>query len=814
MNDNISLVKKNYYLKAFAWGLGLAFCLFIPFIIKDQGMFFFYGDFNVQQIPFYSLAHASVKSGDISWSQLTDLGSGFVGSYSFYLLGSPFFWLTIPFPTEAIPYLMGPLLMLKFACASLTAFIYLKRYTKNPNFALIGGILYAFSGFSIYNIFFNHFHESIIIFPLLLWALDEYLAKRRRGVVAMFICLSVLFNYYFFIGQAVFCVIYFFVRLFSNSYKISIRDFLFLTFEVIIGVAMSGFLLMPSVIMLLGNYRISNPIEGWDAVLYDNVQRYVHIIQSLFFPPDLAARPNFTPDSGSKWSSLGAWLPLFGMTGVIAWLQTRKKHWLKKLLAVLFVCAMVPALNSVFQFFNASYYARWFYMLTLMMILATVMSLESQKVDWKRAIKWNFFIVISIGLVIGLTPVIDESSESISFGLDEYPTRFWSYVAISVVCLAILIYIFRYANKDKMVKNIAVSLSIVSFLYSVYFVALGKTQSYDPADHIIPNAINDKTMNLEDLYTARSDFYESLDNSGMYWQIPTIQAFHSIVSPSIMEFYDYIGIQRDVASRPETDDYAIRGLLSVRWLFDDQDDSNYFAGENYDTPLMEGFIFYGNANGFDIWENEYYISMGFSYDSYITKSEVETLSDTNKQLIMLKTAIIEDKDEAAWAEILPKYDITTASYTQEQYLEDCEDLAKNTADQFEYTNTGFEATFSSNDKEIVFFSVPYDQGWSATVNGKSAEILQTNVGFMSVAIPAGDDVKIVFTYTTPGLSQGIVFSVVGVILLVIYLRLTKTLKVKEHKPKKHKRKLGSFREDCIKRKINFTKNTSFERGDD
>ena len=28
-----------------------------------------------------------------------------------------------------------------------------------------------FSGFSVYNIFFNHFHEAIVVFPLLLWAL-------------------------------------------------------------------------------------------------------------------------------------------------------------------------------------------------------------------------------------------------------------------------------------------------------------------------------------------------------------------------------------------------------------------------------------------------------------------------------------------------------------------------------------------------------------------------------------------------------------------------------------------------------------------
>ena len=38
----------------------------------------------------------------------------------------------------------------------------------------------------------------------------------------------------------------------------------------------------------------------------------------------------------------------------------------------------------------------------------------------------------------------------------------------------------------------------------------------------------------------------------MYWQIPSIQAFHSIVPGSIMEFYPSIDVTRDVGSRADT----------------------------------------------------------------------------------------------------------------------------------------------------------------------------------------------------------------------------------------------------------------------
>ena len=72
-------------------------------------------------------------------------GANFIGSYSFYLITSPFFWLTLPFPNSFVPRLMGPLLILKLACASLTGYTYLKRFTKDYRYAMLGSLLYGFS---------------------------------------------------------------------------------------------------------------------------------------------------------------------------------------------------------------------------------------------------------------------------------------------------------------------------------------------------------------------------------------------------------------------------------------------------------------------------------------------------------------------------------------------------------------------------------------------------------------------------------------------------------------------------------------------
>lgn len=61
-------------LKSFLIALITSVVMFLPSIIWDEGYFLFLGDFNSQQVPFYKLAHAAVRSGNLGWNWYTDLG--------------------------------------------------------------------------------------------------------------------------------------------------------------------------------------------------------------------------------------------------------------------------------------------------------------------------------------------------------------------------------------------------------------------------------------------------------------------------------------------------------------------------------------------------------------------------------------------------------------------------------------------------------------------------------------------------------------------------------------------------------------------
>ena len=365
---------------------------FLPFYIMDGGFFHYAGAFNSQQISFYRYmngflkgagypdsAFAGAPRNTFSWA--TDLGSGAMNAYSFYLYGSPFFWFSLLFPQRWLPYLMVPLLVLKFGVAGGGAYLYLKRYVKNWDYAVLGACLYALSGFAVYNVFFNHFVDVVALFPYLLWALDEAMYNKRHGLFAFWAAVNLLNNYFFFAGQVVFLAIYFVCKLTTGDYRLTVKRFVQLAFESLLGVAMGCLLLIPAVLSLLQNPRTIDLSSGWGFLTYAKVQQYLAILLSWILPPDSPYLTSVWSEGVIKWTSMTAYLPLCSLAGALAYWRARHGDSKKRIVAVCAVCALVPVLNSAFYALNSSYYARWYYMPTLILAAMTVNALEDPDVD-------------------------------------------------------------------------------------------------------------------------------------------------------------------------------------------------------------------------------------------------------------------------------------------------------------------------------------------------------------------------------------------------------------------------------------------------
>lgn len=772
--------EKKYYLKAFLIALIMAVVLLLPFVIIDGGYFVYYGDYNAQQIPFYKLCINAVQSGNMGWSWQTDLGANFIGSYSFYTLGSPFFWFAALFPVSVSQYLMAPLLALKIALSSLFAFIYIRRFVTNPNNALIGGILYAFSGFSLYNIFFNHFHEAIVFFPLLLTGLEEAVVNKRRGAFALAVALNAFVNYFFFIGECIFLVIYFVVRLcMSKEFRIGARDFFCLAAESILGVMLAGILFVPSIYQVLDVPRSTQILNGWNFLFYGNQSRYGLILEGLFFPPEIPARTNMFTEANAKWSSVALYLPLFSMAGVIAFVKDAKKHWARVLLPICLVMALIPGLNAAFVLFNNNFYTRWFYMPELICCLATVYTLEHSEIDLKFG--WKACCVVSgvmtvLVLFFPMTRTTEVTNEDgvteqikdiVPRILNDFNPAVLINIALCAGMLAVLGVVIRQRKKVSSAafrERLLTVTIICSMMLGYYFVAYGRILG--PYIGAYNKTVNAK-IEIDDIEFYRIEAPDEMNNVNMLWDMSSLQSFTSIIPSSTFELYDLLDIERSVNSKPETAHYALRSLTRVKYLIlpsDYSDDKREDVLEDLRT-----FSFLKSSNGYDIYENEYVMPMGTAYDEYVLNDDVKKASQG--ELLMIGSVALTEEQAEKYADLLTPVDsgeVRDSSLTYERFKTEVAERNELGVLQFSVNNSGFTAMTNYDRERLVAFSVPYDSGWSAKVSGEEVEIEKVNGGFMGIRVGAGIK-EIEFTYKTPGLTQGIICTAAGAVILAVYL---------------------------------------------
>ena len=749
---------------------------FLPFYILDGGFFHYAGDFNSQQITFYRYINGFVKGAGYpdsafagaprnTFSWATDLGSGVMNAYSFYLYGSPFFWLSVLLPQSWLPYMMVPLLVLKFGVAGGGAFLYLRRYVKNENYAVLGACLYALSGFAVYNVFFNHFVDVVALFPYLLWALDEAIYENRHGLFAFWVAVNLLNNYFFFVGQVIFLCIYFVCKLTAKDFRLTGRKFGHLLWESVLGVAMGCLLLFPAVLSLLQNPRTIDLSSGWGFLTYAKVQQYLAILLSWILPPDSPYLTSVWSEGVIKWTSMTAYLPLCSLAGAMAYWRSRKADSKKRIVAVCAVCALVPVLNSAFYALNSSYYARWYYMPTLILAAMTVNALEDPDVDLDAPARGIGWIMLAT-LVFAVVPVRDDTTGTWSFGVLKNPEQFFVVLGFGLLGLALYRYLCGIWRQDsRFAQRMTAAVLVFACVFSMVHIGIGKFGQWHTDSDLVEqdtNALQLKNDLPEGDY--RIDTYKIHDNIGMWLDKSCLQYFGSTAAPSILSFYPGLGVKRDVRSEPEITNYALRGLLSVEYLITTPE-----KRESFEDEADAGWTYFADVDGYTLYHNDNYVPMGFTYDYYVTKATYEASVKTLRSNLLLRALVLEDEDVKAYGQYLTELpDAMLDDLHYDSYTQDCADRRAHSCSVFQMNNAGFHAEITLDKTNLVFFSVPYDDGFTAYVNGEKTDILRVDEGLMAVLCPAGAS-SIDFVYQAAGLSAIRVVTAMAIPVWVVYV---------------------------------------------
>lgn len=747
----------------------------LPCLISGGGQLVYYGDYFRQYVPFLRETKRMLASGSLGWSWNTLLGDGFYGAYSYYTAVNPFAYIAMLFPDSLLLY--GTLFaqLVKFAVAGVTSMAYIKLFVKDDDYAAIGAVLYTFSGFTIINNNYYFFMDVIAVFPLLLFGI-ELVGKKHslRSCLTLVLCVFVnaVMNYYFLVSSGILCIIYVIIRFELWRKPLGkLRLLISLACSAVLGIGLAGFILLPSLWKMLHTPKASGSLGSLYLRPY-SIGNMLERIRIFFMPIENNIEHAFYR-SGS-WTSTAVYLGVFGSCLALLFFVRNRRHWLTRMSAVLFVFLMIPVLNSCFNLFTDYSYTRWLYGMVLLIDLATV-SVLSQRDSISAALTKRFyFISLGITAVLSVPPAIVCVGERL--GIVTPLSSFYNvgsstiYAGLKGILVSFVLTAINYALLAVVIWRPSIPtkriLAMVCAACAVNYAGFLVFYSYINADRLdsMQTELSLLTSSDDTVYSYRVDSSANNQNLSLFENTPSVSGYHSLQNENAVRFAIAAGYTETsttiVLERPEQDSGALDTLLSVKYYTD--------LGNDDTAEVPEGFSLISDENGVKTYENDNYLPFGFCYSSYITEEDAQALAEEQEvslTQIMLGALVVEDG--SAVSDALDELD--TSAPVSFNLQADASDRREQCTTDFEGTSRGFTASIDLDSGNYVFFSVPNDEGWTATVNGEETEILTVNYGLCAVRCPSGHS-DIQFTYHTPYLTQGIALSgICAVVFAVLFV---------------------------------------------
>ena len=754
-------------LEAFIMCALIAGIIMIPAMILNHGYFALSNDFSAEEIPFGMLMNRAIKSGE-TWSWGIDLGGNLLESFGFYNIGSVFYWISLLFPAELYPRVIGWLFILKIAVAGYSSALWMKRYLHKKDAILIGAMLYAFSGAQCINIVFYHFQDVIALFPFMLAALDKMILDKKKGCFALACAVNLLCNPIFFWGTTCFTVL-----LPNLREKGQIKNILTCFWEGILGCLISGVIVVPTFLSMMGNKRATAvlPISDWFLM---TVKEWLIEVGAFFFPAE--SMDSYSAIVSNDWGSWGIYLPLFGLAFVLTYIF-HEKNWLSSLIKCCFVMAVIPILNSVFIAFSPDRYGRWLFMFSLLLSLATAVVCE--KADkYRDSLKYG--LIISMGVILTFTIALCCLKRIHYDGIEIFRIhRFVLNIMSAVLGVVVLAAIIKNKRSEctKIYKGATIFFSVCLLGVSVFDYQNGaldntginfRIESNQYSKNVSTYLTEIPSLLKRNVLPYRYYFDEGIGytyyNLSMTNELPSTNSFISTCHSSVFDFYRALGINRGNMS--PAGPVGMQELLGARYIVTMKKLSN--------LKLIK-HIKNANNQDFYIYANQAALPMGTLYDSYITKSEFNKVSAELRALVMLHTLVIEDQDVEKVEKQLkhaPEYIELAGEELLKRTIQN-----KNPNSNFETKKNTLNIRLEADKKEFAFYSIPYDRFWKVKVNGYDAEMYNCN-GLIAIPVEKGENI-IEFRYEYTPFKVGISLSAVGCVLFALYDRLQKNVKQKE-----------------------------------
>ena len=557
------------------------------------------------------------------WDLHIGYGSDIITTLHYYVIGDPLALLSVFFPSSKTELLYTILIFLRIYLAGIAFSRYCFYHKNSKQAVFMGSVIYIFAGWTIYAAMKHpYFSNPMIYLPFILMGIDKIYRKEKPYIFIASVAISGLSNFYFFYMLVIFMVLYAILRYFDEIRDLHVLVILkwlgFFAFYSIIALLIAAVILLPVIVPVLGTDRFS--AQSYVPLLYDKVyyEKYLGCLIG---------------ENMIQWGVAG--FSAVSMTGVFVLFVKRKRFRSLKIGFVLLnLFLLIPFVGHVLNGF--SYVSnRWIWaygMLIGYIFVKIYPELFSLTLKEKRKV----FVMLIAYSVLALFSNAARTQRNMMAILILVMTTF-----------AVLSFGSLFVIKRNLTMMISAFL-IVGIMFNIYY-----QYSYEK-DYLSEFTDQGEAMEQLDsgtdeavLATGDDSIYRydqlgtnSYENSSMQTGTNSTGYYFSVASECISKFFDEIYLNSPKEHHYENLDgrTILDRLASVKYFVVQSGEEKYLPyGYNKMVTEIEK-----NGKTYRAYECDNALPIGYTYDSYISKTDYDRMSAVEKQQVLLQGVVLED----------------------------------------------------------------------------------------------------------------------------------------------------------------------------
>jgi len=749
------------FLKKYSLGIFILSSLFISFLIFKN---FFFGDFlyffkdigsdsiNITLPNFIEGQKLSQTDGYIkSWSFFTGMGNTTGNSMSL----DPYIFITKIlrdiFGINLLFYRIFFIYFIYILPSGIVAFYLFRTLGAKTISAIIGGLLFEFSGYMIIGSQWGHAYK-IFFFIFYIFAFEQILVKKSWFLFP----LAVFFqagNLFLLATNSLFLVLYSLVR-YLDVKEGGLKGYLVMMLKMaglgLLGLALNAPRAWTNFSKMYFSPRIAGDVSQTQTLInspeqIDGSLRNITTILRFYSNDLLGSGSNF-----KGWNNyleapifyIGL-LPLLLFSSFFSFVNKQKKIIYGIFLLFWLVVAFTPILRHSINFFIGNYFKNTIDIFVPFSILFIGILSFDNYLKYKNINPITTVVTAGVLLLLLHYPYFEFNNQTINFNMKLI-------ISVFIIVYSLSFYLI---SRDKNVNT----LKYLILFFVIIEIAYISNPSVNNRDAYLKNEIvgdiagyNDITMNALDFikttdsslfyriekdYSSGNSIHGSLNDAKAqgYFGTASYGSFNQLYYIKFLQEIDLIDKGSEAQTRWSK---GVRGVPLMMTFAS----VKYFITKDFDNPLKQsGYDSIASFDDIMVLENKHYLPLGFTYNQYILHEDFLKLSSFKKQQALLRAIVLYNVSDAQNMNVLDTSQLVEMkNFNIGIYAQMVESLKQSTFKITTFKHKKLTGNINMKTSGMLFFSIPYDKGWTITVNGEKRQPINSNIGFMSIYLNKGE----------------------------------------------------------------------------